>query len=55
MKDLGININYDDYLQSIKNNKRNIALTISNQGRNYQRVVPNKKLGPIINKKKIKQ
>ena len=55
LKDLGININYDDYLQSIKNNKRNIALTISNQGRNYQRVVPNKKLGPIINKKKIKQ
>lgn len=37
LKDLGVNINYDDYLQSIKNNKRNIALTISNQGRNFQK------------------
>ena len=50
LKDLGININYDDYLQSIKNNKRNINLTISNA----QKVVPNKKLGPIIGKKKNK-
>jgi hypothetical protein len=51
LKDLGININYDDYLQSIKNNKRNITLTIPN----LNKVVPNKKLGPIINKKKKKE
>ena len=51
LKDLGININYDDYLQSIKNNKRNNVFTISTT----QKVVPNKKLGPIINKKKNKQ
>ena len=50
MKDLGININVDDYLNSIKNNKRNIVFTIPNM----QRVVPNKKLGPITNKKKNK-
>ena len=54
LKDLGVNINYDDYLQSIKNNKRNIALTISNQGRNFQKIALNKKL-PLINKRKIKQ
>ena len=48
LKDLGININYEDYLQNIKNNKRNITLTISNMNK----VVPNKKLGPINNKKK---
>ena len=54
LKDLGVNINYDDYLQSIKNNKRNIALTISNQGRNFQKISLNKKL-PLINKRKIKQ
>ena len=54
LKDLGLNINYDDYLQSIKNNKRNIALTISNQGRNFQKISLNKKL-PLINKRKIKQ
>ena len=51
LKELGININYDDYLQSIKNNKRNNIFTISTT----QKVVPNKKLGPIINKKKNKQ
>ena len=50
MKDLGVNINYDDYLNSIKNNKRNIVFTIPNM----QRLLPNKKLGPIINKKKNK-
>ena len=50
LKDLAININYDDYLQSIKNNKRNITLTISNMNK----VVPNKKLGPINNKNKNK-
>ena len=50
MKDLGININYDDYLNSIKNNKRNIVFTIPNM----QRMLPNKKLGPIVNKKKNK-
>ena len=51
LKELGININYDDYLQSIKNNKRNNIFTISTT----QKVVPNKKLGPIINKRKNKQ
>ena len=51
LKELGININYDDYLHSIKNNKINVALTISN----VQKVAPKKKLGPIINKKKKKQ
>ena len=50
LKDLGININYNDYLQSIKNNKRSVNLTISN----VKKVVPNKKLGPINNKKKTK-
>ena len=50
LKELGINIDYNDYLQSIKNNKRNNIFTISST----QKVVPNKKLVPIINKKKYK-
>ena len=49
-KDLGINIDYDNYFQNIKKNKRNNLFTISST----QKVVPNKKLGPIINKKKNK-
>ena len=48
LKDLGINIDYDDYLQSIKNNKRNNVFTISTT----QKVLPKLKLGPIHNKKK---